>query len=136
MKNNILAALMVTGASLVAGSAFAGDIAKGEKEFKKCKSCHAIVDDAGNAIVKGGKTGPNLYGVVGRTIASGDFKYSKALVEAGESGTVWTVEGVAAFSENPNNYLKELGISGRSKMSFKMRKNSEDVAAYLASLTQ
>ena len=30
---------------------------EGEKEFKKCKSCHMIVADDGTEIVKGGKTG-------------------------------------------------------------------------------
>ena len=47
-----------------------GDVAKGEKEFNQCKACHMIQDDAGTDIVKGGKTGPNLFGVVGREIAS------------------------------------------------------------------
>ena len=52
-----------------------GDIALGEKVFKKCAACHSIV--------KGGKNniGPALYNVVGRkTGAVTDYKYSKALV--------------------------------------------------------
>ena len=51
-----------------------GDIALGEKVFKKCAACHSIV--------KGGKNniGPALYNVVGRKIgAVTDYKYSKAL---------------------------------------------------------
>ena len=51
-----------------------GDIALGEKVFKKCAACHSIV--------KGGKNniGPALYNVVGRkTGAVTDYKYSKAL---------------------------------------------------------
>ena len=39
---------------------------RGEKEFNKCKACHTIQAPDGTDVVKGGKTGPNLYGVVGR----------------------------------------------------------------------
>ena len=62
---------------LLAVPAFAeGDAAKGEKGFKKCKSCHMVVSDSGETIVKGGKTGPNLWGVAGRPAGSYEgFKY-------------------------------------------------------------
>lgn len=61
---SILSAAAVLG--LLAAPAFAeGDPAKGEKGFKKCKSCHMVVSDTGEAIVKGGKTGPNLWGIAG-----------------------------------------------------------------------
>ncbi len=59
-----------------------GDAAKGESDFKKCKACHMIVADDGTEIQKGGKTGPNLYGVVGRPVASvADFKYGDGILE-------------------------------------------------------
>ena len=52
-----------------------GDVAKGEKVFKKCKSCHQIGDYPAK------KTGPNLDNIVGAKAASkADFpKYSKTL---------------------------------------------------------
>ena len=80
---------------LLAVPAFAdGDAAKGEKEFKKCKACHAIEAPDGTAIMKGGKTGPNLYGVVGRTAGTyPDFNYGESLVSAGQAGLVWDVDG-------------------------------------------
>ena len=49
---NICAAVTMVASSAVV----AGDAAKGEKGFNKCKSCHMIVDDGGDTIVKGGKT--------------------------------------------------------------------------------
>ena len=53
-----------------------GDLAHGEKVFKKCAACHSIKSGGGN------KIGPALYNVVGRKVASlNDYKYSKALVE-------------------------------------------------------
>jgi len=35
---------------------------------------------------------------------------------------------------DPKSWLKEQGYSDKSKMSFKLRKGAEDVAAYLASV--
>ena len=61
-----------------------GDVAAGEKIFKKCAACHSIV--------KGGKNniGPALYNVVGRQVGSvNDYKYSKALSEYERQ---WTFE--------------------------------------------
>ena len=125
-------------ATLVAGPILAaGDPAVGEKEFSKCKSCHSIVAADGTAIVKGGKVGPNLYGVVGRPLAGLEgFKYSKSLVEAGEKGLVWSEEEIATYLKDPTAYLKNATGNSKAKsgMNFKLAKKSEDVAAYLASV--
>lgn len=115
----------------------AGDAAKGENEFKKCKACHAIVADDGTEIQKGGKTGPNLYGVVGRAAGSvEDFKYSDVMKEAGEKGLVWSEETLVSYLPDPSKFLEEFSgdEKGKSKMTFKLPKGAEDVAAYLASL--
>ena len=59
-----------------------GELAVGEKVFKKCAACHSIV--------KGGKNniGPALYNVVGRqTGVVNDYKYSKALSGYGKQWT-------------------------------------------------
>ena len=66
-----------------------GDIATGEKVFKKCAACHSIV--------KGGKNniGPALYNVVGRQIGSvSDYKYSKALSTYGKE---WSFEELNGY---------------------------------------
>ncbi len=112
-----------------------GDIAKGEKTFKKCKACHMIATPDGETIVKGGRTGPNLYGVVGRAAASTDFKYSKAMKAVGEGGLVWDEEQLMMFVANPRGYLKEMGTDGKTKMTFKLSKGGPDVAAYLATFS-
>ncbi len=120
-----------------AAPAFAeGDAAAGEKTFKKCKSCHTIANGE-DTIVKGGKTGPNLYGIIGKTAGTDEgFKYGKDLVAAGEAGLVWDEASLANYVADPKDFLKEtLGDSGaKSKMSFKLKKGGDDVAAYLASL--
>lgn len=114
-----------------------GDAEKGAKEFNKCKSCHAITDPEGNDIVKGGKTGPNLWGIVGQAVGSvPDFKYGESIVSVGEAGTVWDEESLAEYTRDPAAWLKAAtGDDGaKSKMTFKLAKGNEDVAAYLATM--
>lgn len=135
--NRLITAIAV---GLLAAPVFAsGDIDKGAKGFKKCKSCHTIAPAEGDPIVKGGKTGPNLYGVMGRTAGTYEgFKYGADLVAAGEAGLVWDEENFLAYVQNPKEFLKEYldNTSAKSKMSFKLRKGGEDVAAYLASVAE
>ncbi|EPX77509.1 c-type cytochrome [Litoreibacter arenae] len=125
--------------ALLAAPAFAeGDAEAGEKEFKKCKSCHMVVD-GDNEIVKGGKTGPNLFGLPGRVVGSEDFRYGKDLVSVGEAGLVWDEAEFIAYSADPKEWLKEkTGDSkAKSKMSFKL-KDAEDAAniwAFLVSVS-
>ncbi|SEK63300.1 c-type cytochrome [Pacificibacter marinus] len=126
----------LTAAALLAtSSAYAGDADAGEKDFKRCKACHTI-SNGDEVIFKGGKTGPNLYGVVGRTAGTqADFtKYGDDLVAAGAAGLVWTQELLVDYVKDPKGFLSaQLDTSAKSKMSFKM-KDGEDVAAYLASV--
>ena len=123
--------------TVFAAPAFAeGDAGKGEKTFKKCKSCH-MIQNGDDTIVKGGKTGPNLYGIIGTAAGAQEgFKYGKSLVEAGEKGLVWDAENLVAYSADPKAFLKEYLDDGaaKSKMSFKLKKGGEDVAAYLESV--
>ncbi|MBW4708299.1 c-type cytochrome [Roseobacter sp. YSTF-M11] len=113
-----------------------GDAAEGEKTFNKCKSCHMIVADDGTEIVKGGKTGPNLYGVIGRTAGTADFRYGDDLVAAGAAGLVWDEANLAEYIADPREFLRTTldDSKAKSRMSFKLRKGGEDVAAYLASV--
>ena len=75
-----------------------GDIAHGEKVFKKCAACHSIIKDGKNAI------GPALYNVVGRKIgAVEDYKYSKALVTYDKN---WTFEELNGFLIKPAKWIK------------------------------
>lgn len=133
MKTSHLLTLMLLLAS--GAPAIAGDVAKGETGFNKCKACHAIVAPDGTAVIKGGKTGPNLFGVIGRQIgAAPDYKYGDSLVTTGADGSVWDEAALAAYVADPNAWLKEKtgDPAARSKMTFKLPKGGEDLAAYLA----
>ena len=78
-----------------------GDAEAGEADFRQCRTCHSITDAEGNDIVKGGKVGPNLYGVVGRQAGSwDDFAYSDFMVAAGEAGLSWNVEDFTAYESS------------------------------------
>lgn len=137
MKASLYATLATLALALPAAAqdAAPGDAAKGENEFKKCKACHAITDPSGTDIVKGGKTGPNLYGVVGRKAGTEEgFKYSDTLVKLGEAGEVWTPADIAAYVTDPNKYAQDKtgDAAAKTKMTFKLAKNQADVVAFLA----
>ena len=90
--------LTVTAGALLAltaaAPAFAQDAAVGEKEFNKCKACHMIQDESGKDVVKGGKTGPNLWGIVGREIADiNDLSEAEAEVVIDVLNQPTTTEG-------------------------------------------
>ena len=94
-----------------------GDIAVGEKVFKKCAACHSIV--------KGGKNniGPALYNVVGRKVgAVNDYKYSKALSNYGKE---WTFEELNGYLLKPAKWIKG------TKMAFAGLRKEKDRASVI-----
>lgn len=133
----MLTRLLPVIALTLASPALAGDPAKGEEVFKKCKSCHAITAPDGTEIQKGGKTGPNLWGIVGRAVGSAaDFKYGEGLLELNEKGTVWDEAQIAAYLADPTAWVKTTTgeDDAKSKMSFKLAdaEAATNVSAYLA----
>lgn len=135
MKISLYAILAASALAVPALADEHGDADKGAKEFNKCKACHTIEAPDGTAVVKGGKVGPNLYGVVGRKAGSEPgFKYSDALVKLGEAGEVWTPEDLAKYVTDPNKYVEEKvgDATLKTKMTFKLAKHQEDVVAFLA----
>jgi len=114
-----------------------GDAAAGEKVFNRCKACHMIETPAGDMIVRGGRTGPNLYGVVGEPAGAVDgFRYGTGLEKAAEMGLEWTPENFSAYVQDPQGFLREFtgDSAARSKMTFRLNAGAEDLYAYLASL--
>ena len=99
-----------------------GDIAAGEKVFKKCAACHSIV--------KGGKNniGPALYNVVGRQVGSvSDYKYSKALTNYNKE---WTIEELNGYLIKPAKWIKG------TKMAFAGLRKEKDRASVIKYLNQ
>ena len=114
-----------------------GNVADGKKSFKKCKSCHSIISDDGVAIEKGGKAGPNLWGIRGRVSGTSSYRYGNSIVTAGEGGLVWEKKEFIEYVSNPKAFLvaKLKDKSARSKMSYKLKKVSDarNIWAYLVS---
>jgi len=100
----------------------AADPAAGEGEFRPCSACHSL--EAGD-----NRTGPYLYGVVGRPIDTAEgYDYSGALLQVGDA---WTPEALNHF------LLKPQDAAPGTKMNFNGIKDVQDRAnliAYLDSL--
>lgn len=95
---------------LAAGTAQANDAdpARGEKLFSACKACHAVGEGARN------KVGPHLDGILGRTAGTVEgFRYSKAMIEAGENGLAWDAENLSRYLEKPRDFIKGNRMSYR-----------------------
>lgn len=99
------------------------DVAAGQASVKKCSSCHNFGDGQGN------KTGPLLYGVVGRVEGSHEgFTYSAGMEAHKANGDTWTYENLDAFLTSPKTYTPG------TKMSFAGVKDPAERANILAYL--
>jgi len=99
-----------------------GDVAHGEKVYKKCKSCHSIKQGGGN------KIGPALWNVIFRPVGSiTDYKYSKALSSYGKE---WSWEEMNGFLIKPSKWIKG------NKMGFAGLKDERDRASVILYLNQ
>lgn len=77
------------------------DADKGVAVMKKCGACHTW--DKGGAK----KIGPNLYGILGRQMATvAGFAYSSAMTAKAQEVGVWTYEALNAFLKAPKKYVK------------------------------
>jgi len=118
-----MVALGATAAAPAAGAA--ADPRRGEVAFQKCYACHSVQPD------ETGLEGPNLAGVVGRTVASApDFAYSNGLKALPARGyKTWTQAALDAFLTSPEDFAP-----GTSMTFVGMRSAMEraDVIAYLA----
>lgn len=133
------AALLLAAAALLPAAALAGDPAAGAENWRQCRSCHMIVTPAGETIQRGGRVGPNLYGITGRQAGTVEgFRYSDSLVAAGNAGLTWTRENFVGYVEDPTGFLRRFtgDSSIRSPMNFQMRDGAADMFAYLESLSQ
>ena len=94
-----------------------GDLAHGEKVFKKCSACHMIASDGKNMI------GPNLWNVIGRKAGSvSDYKYSKAMIAHAKE---WSFEEMNSYLIKPQAHIKG------TKMAFAGLRKEKDRASVI-----
>lgn len=119
MKRAVLALILPFALSACGGSEQAADdsteaapgetattavAVSGEDAFKKCVACHTVDKGGRNGV------GPNLHGIVGKSVASvAGFNYSPAMKA---KGGVWDAATLDAYLENPRK-----AVSG-TKMAF------------------
>ena len=85
-------------------------IAKGEKVFAKCQSCHTIEAGGANGI------GPNLHGAMGGSVAAHPgFAYS---AELKAHGGKWDWDTMNEWLKNPKAYVAgtKMGFAGLPKI--------------------
>ena len=97
--------------------------ANGQEVFRACQACHTV--EKGGGV----KTGPNLFGIVGRKVGGvAGFQYSPDFT--GKT-TSWTYEELAKFLHNPKGYAPN------TKMVFRGVEDPAELAdliSYLRSL--
>lgn len=102
------------------------DAAKGQAVAKNCAGCHDFTENGPN------KTGPNLWGIVGRKHGVHEgFTYSTEMAALKDKD--WTYEALNEFIHNPKGAIKG------TKMAFGGIKKDADRAnllAYLATLSK
>ena len=125
MKIAKLISLCAASAIVMAASGVlaAGDIAKGKKLAKKCKTCHTLNEGGKNRL------GPNLFDILDKPAgAVKGYKYSKAM---SSSGIVWDGATFKDFVKKPKKVVKG------TKMSFagiKKATQRADLLAYFETL--
>lgn len=116
---------LFTSAALLLGAVAAhagGDPAKGKVVFRKCQSCHSLGEGQN-------RTGPTLFHIVGRPIASVEgFHYSEAMRAFAGGGKVWDEATLATYLPAPRD------VVDGTRMMFVGLKKPEDVANVIAYL--
>jgi cytochrome c len=100
------------------------DQTRGASTAKQCQACHTFEKGGPN------RTGPNLWGIVGRPRASeAGFNYSSAMKAKGGS---WTIDDLDKFLTKPQGYIPgtAMGFAGLPR-----GQQRADVITYLNSLS-
>jgi cytochrome c len=104
------------------------NVEAGEAVHKKCMACHTVEKGGAN------KTGPNLWDIVNRPVASHEgFSYSSAMKDFSKGGEEkWTYENLDHFLTSPKWFVKgtAMGFAGVKKV-----QERADLIAYLRTLS-
>ncbi|MCC5960001.1 MAG: cytochrome C [Rhodobacteraceae bacterium] len=135
VKQRIRWAFMAVAFAALAPMAQAGD-----RMWSDCRTCHTVTAPDGSVLARGGRSGPNLYGIAGRTAgADGDFRfYSDAMRAARAGGVTWTRDNFVAYLANPEQFLRSAtgNAEARADMHVELRQGAAALFDYLRSLSQ
>lgn len=109
-----------------------------ERLWANCRTCHAVTAPDGRVLARGGRSGPNLFGLAGRPLAGdSNFKlYSPELVSLRNSGRRWNEADFVAYLANPDQFLQTATgrPAARSDMHVQMRQGGAALWAWIGGL--
>lgn len=118
----ITAALLLCEVILPPAAAHAGNPEDGQRIFHRCAACH-YADRPGNRI------GPSLKNVMQRRAGTEPgYRFSAAMIKAGENGLVWDKKTLTEYLRNP-----QAMVPGTRMASVKItsEKDMDDLIVYL-----
>ncbi|AQS41521.1 MAG: Cytochrome c class I (precursor) [Candidatus Tokpelaia hoelldobleri] len=91
---------------------------QGAQVYKKCAVCHYIDRDKN-------RVGPSLQDIIGRQAGTREkFRYSPAMVKAGENGLIWNRDIMEKYLHNPQSVVRGTRMAP-------VRLSDEDIASLL-----
>lgn len=133
--SRILGIALASVALMVAG---AGQSRADDRLWANCRTCHSVTAPDGTTLARGGRSGPNLYGLAGRPLAgdSGFRLYSRDLIAAGASGRQWSEADFVAYLADPDQFLRAAtgSADARSDMHVAMRQGGAALWTWLTGL--
>jgi cytochrome c len=103
-----------------------------ENLWRDCRTCHRVEAPDGTVLARGGRAGPNLYGVTGRALAGdSDFRlYSRDIEAAARTGARWTRDSFVAYLAGPDQFLRALTGSDVAQSAMHVSHPSGGAALY------
>lgn len=111
-----------------------------EALWRDCRTCHQVAAPDGTVLARGGRAGPNLYGVAGRALAgdAGFRLYSDDLTQAAATGARWSEGNFVAYLAGPDQFLRSItgNATAQSGMHVALGQGGADLYRWLRDLAE
>lgn len=117
-----------------------GPVLADDALWRDCRTCHQVAAPDGTVLARGGRAGPNLYGVAGRALAGdpGYRLYSADLQQAAKTGARWSEDSFVTYLANPDQFLRRItgNASAESGMHVQLGNGGAELYRWLRDLSQ